>query len=91
MMPPQDVFAHCDLCVASFEIVDAYILLRQQSTLLLFPTKAATYTTDNLDNHDIRINRIRARSLVRHRHESCKHGELEERVDGTHIGHFCRV
>lgn len=50
-----------------------------------------THATNNLDNYDIRINHMWARILIRHRHESCDHGELEKRVYGTHIGHVCRV
>lgn len=90
-MPPHDVFAHCDLCVASFEMVDACLCQHFLHPHPDTPIEGGAHAADDLNNHNVRVNHMRARILVRHRHESREHGELETRVDGTHLGDVGRV
>lgn len=55
------------------------------------PHRGDTHAADDLDNQNVRIDHMRAWTLVSHSHESREHGELETCVDGAHLGDVGRV
>lgn len=55
------------------------------------PDRRDTHAADDLDNQNVRIDHMRAWTLISHSHESREHSELETRVDGAHLSDVGRV